>query len=152
MSRGICGLLKSYGSTNRHTEAAGFWVAALLFSVLLFMAGHVGNAGETPLGILAVGVAGLTFAFSLWRTGTLWWAIGFHAAWDWAQSFLYGVADSGSRVEGHLLSTHPAGPSALSGGSVGPEGSVFAIPTLLLVCLVIHVTLPRRAVPASARP
>jgi hypothetical protein len=45
----------------------------------------------------------------------------------------------------HLLATHPIGARMLSGGSDGPEGSVLGIPVLLLVALVIHLTLPRRA-------
>ena len=72
------------------------------------------------------------FAFSLWRTGSLWWAIGLHAAWDWAQSFLFGVADSGGISTHRLLSTHPVGPAWLSGGATGPEGSIFVLLVMLL--------------------
>jgi uncharacterized protein len=31
---------------------------------------------------------GLLFCLSLRRTGSLWWAVGFHAAWDWGQTLL----------------------------------------------------------------
>ena len=144
VSRGVAGIARTMNPTFRHSHAVGFWVSAFLFSVLLFMAGHLANPGETLPGILAVGLAGTTFAFSLYRTGSLWWAIGFHAAWDWAQSFLYGVPDSGTMVQGHLFATHPLGAPLLSGGTTGPEGSIFVLPTLLLVCAVIHFTLPRR--------
>ncbi|HTU60556.1 MAG TPA: hypothetical protein VMF89_19025, partial [Polyangiales bacterium] len=82
-------------------------------------------------------------AFSLWRTGSLWWAIGLHAAWDWAQSFLFGVADSGSVSAYRLMSTHPVGSPWLSGGATGPEGSVFVLPVMLLITLVAVLTLPR---------
>lgn len=143
-ARGFRILVLRFAPDSRRAETIGFWAAAGLLSAALFMFLHTGNPGETVVGILAVGVAGLTFAFSLWRTGTLWWAIGFHAAWDWAQSYLYGVADSGGMVAGHLLNTHPTGSPLLSGGTTGPEGSIFVIPTLALVCLAIHITLPRR--------
>src|ERR1019366_3201038 len=46
------------------------------------------NPGESPIGMLSAGLVGMVFCFSLWRTGSLWWAIGFHTAWDWSQSFL----------------------------------------------------------------
>jgi uncharacterized protein len=81
----------------------------------------------------------------LWRTGSLWWALGFHAAWDWAQSFVLGVADSGAMVQFHLLGTHPQGKALLSGGATGPEGSVFVLGILGLVAGVAVWTLPNRS-------
>ncbi len=121
-------------------RALGFWSTAVLLSVL-FGAGHRGNAGESPLGLLSAALAGLVFCYSLWRSGSLWWAIGFHAAWDWAQSFLFGVADSGILSAGRLLATHPAGPVLLSGGTTGPEGSILVVPVLACVALAIRWTL-----------
>ena len=150
VSRGIAGLTRALDPTFGPSHALSFWITALIFSVGFFTAGHLVNPGETAAGIAAVGLAGITFAFSLWRTGSLWWAIGFHTAWDWAQSFLFGVPDSGTIVANRLLATHPLGPSFLSGGSAGPEGSVFVLPTFLLVCLVIHLTLPRRSYPLTS--
>jgi membrane protease YdiL (CAAX protease family) len=96
---------------------------------------HLANSGESPAGLIAAGLIGLVFCLSLWRTGSLWWAIGFHTAWDWAQSFLYGVGDSGSTIAGHWLISHPAGRTILSGGATGPEGSVFVLPTIALAGL-----------------
>ena len=144
VSRGVAGITRALDPHNRHPHAWGFWVSAFLFSACLFMLGHIGNPGETVPGILAVGLAGMTFAFSLWRTGSLWWAIGFHATWDWSQSYLYGVHDSGIAAAGHLLNSHPIGSTLLSGGDTGPEGSIFVLPTFLVIGAVIHYTLPRR--------
>ena len=146
LARGIAGLSAWLGA-KRHAAAIGFWVAAIVFSVTLFAYVHTGNGGETAMGITAVSLAGITFVFSLWWTGSLWWAIGFHAAWDWAQSYLYGVADSGLVSQGHLLVTTPAGNPLLSGGSTGPEGSVLVIPVLLASMLVVWKTMPRRLPP-----
>ena len=125
-----------------HTDTLGFWTAAVILS-FVFGFGHISNPGESPLGLLAAAIVGLVFCLSLWRTGTLWWAIGFHASWDWAQSFLYGVADSGLMVKGHLYATHTLGRPLLSGGLTGPEGSVFLLPILLAAVAVILLTLPR---------
>jgi membrane protease YdiL (CAAX protease family) len=122
-------------------EAFGFWSAALLLS-FAFSLGHTSNPGESPIGLASAGLIGFVFCLSLWRTGSLWWAIGFHASWDWAQSFLYGVADSGGMVRGHLLATHPAGRPILSGGATGPEGSLFILPIVALAAAVIVLTLP----------
>lgn len=150
LARGVAGLTRALSPGNLHAHVIGFWIAASIFSVILFTAAHTGNHGETFEGIAAVALAGTVFAFSLYRTGSLWWAIGFHTAWDWGQSYLYGTPDSGVLARGHLLITHPIGRPMLSGGSAGPEGSLFVLPTFLLVALIIHLTLPRRSYPLTA--
>ncbi len=138
----------------------GFWTAALLLS-FGFSFTHSSNAGESPIGLLSAALIAVVFCLSLWRTGSLWWAIGFHAAWDWAQSFLYGVADSGIVIHDHLFATHPTGRTVLSGGLTGPEGSLFILPVVGLTAAVVVFTLPcvhrdappaqRDAPPASTR-
>jgi membrane protease YdiL (CAAX protease family) len=141
LSRGFAGVY-SWMAKSPHNKAAGFWTAAIVLSVL-FGLGHRQNAGESPIGLFAAGLAGLVFCLSLWRTGSLWWAIGFHTSWDWAQSYLYGVADSGLMVQHHLLATHPLGKPLMSGGATGPEGSVFVLLILALVVCIVMLTLPR---------
>ncbi len=150
VSRGVAGIARAMDPANRHTFQWGFWIAASLFSGVFFMLGHIGNPGETFCGIIQVGLAGAVFAFSLYRTGSLWWAIGFHTSWDWAQSYLYGVRDSGTMVQGHLLAAHAMGRPLLSGGNDGPEGSIFGIPIFLLIFAIIHFTLPKRDYPLTA--
>jgi hypothetical protein len=141
LTRGLAGVYQ-WAFKTRHSAALGFWTAALVFSVL-FGLGHGSNPGESPIGLLSAGLVGFVFCLSLWRTGSLWWAIGFHASWDWAQSYLYGVADSGLMVQHHLLATHPTGTAILSGGTTGPEGSIFILAVLLIIALIIIFTLPR---------
>jgi membrane protease YdiL (CAAX protease family) len=133
--------------------AFGFWTSALILS-FAFGLSHKTNPGESPIGELSAGLIGLIFCLSLWRTGSLWWALGFHAAWDWAQSFLYGVADSGTLIEHRLFATHPVGRPILSGGLTGPEGSAYVLAILALTTIVILVTLPHTSSPPRppARP
>jgi membrane protease YdiL (CAAX protease family) len=141
LARGLAGIYGALFNT-RHRHALGFWTAAVVFS-FLFGLGHSNNPGESPFGLVSAGLAGLVFCLALYRTGSLWWAIGFHASWDWAQSFLYGVADSGTMVRGHLYATHPTGAPILSGGLTGPEGSILLIPALALAVAAIVFTLPK---------
>jgi len=124
-------------------EGMGFWPAAVLMS-LLFAAMHVQNPGESKVGIVAVFAFGIMLAFSLWRTGSLLWAIGFHFMWDYSESFLYGVPDSGLVQPEHLLSTRLSGPVWITGGSVGPEGSWLIFIVLAMVAMAIHVAYPKR--------
>lgn len=139
LARGL-GALLHLVTASPYAKAIGFWSAAAIFS-FIFGFGHKGNAGESPIGLLSAGLIGLVFCLSLWRTGSLWWAVGFHAAWDWTQSFVFGVADSGTLIRFHLLASHPQGAPLLSGGTTGPEGSLFVLPTILLITLAIPLTL-----------
>src|SRR5437868_3747296 len=79
----------------------GFWPSALILSAC-FGAVHWRNPGETWAGLLAAALIGLFLCLTLRRTGSLWFAVGFHAFWDWGESFLYSVPDSGTMVTGHL--------------------------------------------------
>jgi uncharacterized protein len=119
-----------------------FWPAASLLSVV-FGAAHLGNHGENALGVLQVVETGLLFCLTIRRTGNLWFAVGFHAAWDWAETFFYGTPDSGLLGVGRLLNSSVRGPNWLTGGSAGPEGSIIAILALLCCALLIHFRFPK---------
>jgi uncharacterized protein len=140
LARGLAGIYHDVFKAP-HYKALGFWSAALGLS-FVFGFIHSTNPGESPIGLLSAGLVGLVFCLSLYRTGSLWWAIGFHASWDWAQSFLFGVADSGTMVAGHLLETKPLGSPIFSGGLTGPEGSIFIIPVLVVAVGIVWFTLP----------
>lgn len=141
LTRGLAGLYQR-AFKARYSSALGFWTSAVILSVIFFL-GHTNNPGESPVGLLSVFMAGMFFCLSVWRTGSLWWAIGMHATWDWGQSFLFGVADSGLMAQHHLLATHPQGRALLSGGTTGPEGSILILGVLALGSVIILVTLPR---------
>jgi membrane protease YdiL (CAAX protease family) len=109
----------------------GFWPAALLTCVL-FAGGHVVDQGETPMGLIGLLAAGMLFCVAVKRTGSLWWAIGFHGAWDYAENFIFGTPDSGAFCLGALSHIRPLGAGWLSGGVTGPEGSVFSLAVLAI--------------------
>jgi len=135
-------LLRGYLQSTL-TRGVGFWWAAVLLS-LAFGATHLPNRGESPIGILSVVGAGLMFCLSLWLTKSLYWAVGLHAGWDWSQSFLYGVPDSGQVTSGHLFATHPSGGLIWSGGPTGPEGSIYVIPTMAVIALGLWIAWSQR--------
>jgi membrane protease YdiL (CAAX protease family) len=127
--------------SRRYARSIGFWIASLFTSILFFYL-HTRNPGETPLGLFQVFLAGMLFVVALWRTGSLWWGIGFHCTWDWGQSFLYGTPDSGGLIQGRLFATHASGNPLFSGGTTGPEGSILCIPILLFAIAVLFFTHP----------
>lgn len=117
----------------------GFWPAAVVLSCAFGLI-HLRNGGEQWLGIVAVAFIGMFFCLTLRRTGNLWFAVGFHAAWDWGESFLYSVPDSGTISPGHLLNSSLHGPQWLSGGSVGPEGSIFCFLVIVAAWILFDRT------------
>lgn len=124
------------------SRGLGFWTAAVATSVL-FGAAHVTNSGESYIGVACAAIIGLVNAYSLRWSGSLWWAIGLHASWDWGETFFYGVSNSGQVVDHHLLSIEPTGPAWLSGGAVGPEGSALVFAVVLILLASVPLTLRR---------
>jgi len=55
--------------------------------------------------------------------------------WNWAQSYLFGVSNSGQVSNGHLFAIHPSGALLWVGGATGPEGSIYIIPTMAIIAL-----------------
>jgi membrane protease YdiL (CAAX protease family) len=121
----------------------GFWPAAFILSALFALV-HLDNEKHSAPGLVSIFIFGLLFSLFLRRTGNLWFPIGFHAGWDWGQTFFYGVPDSGMLPYHSLLKSYFSGPQWLTGGTVGPEASVFA-PMVLLIAAILFSRLYREA-------
>ena len=117
------------------TTGIGFWPSAIVLSALFGLA-HAANPGESKAGLASVVLFGLLFCLFLKRRGNLWWAVGFHAGWDWGQTFFYGVPDSGTLPDRNLFNCTFTGPAWLTGGTVGPEASIFTPIVLIIVAAV----------------
>src|SRR5215218_1065161 len=106
-------------------ERLGTWLA-LAISALLFALLHLASPTATVTSAILAGLEGgilLSAAYALTRR--LWLPIGIHFAWDFSQDVL--VSANG------LVRPNLTGPSSLSGGDSGIEGSILA----LLLCLMI---------------
>jgi uncharacterized protein len=125
----------------------GFWPAAIILSTTFGLV-HLGNEGEQWPGALAAAFIALFFCLTLRRTGSLWFAVGFHAAWDWGESFFYSVPDSGLPAPGHLLNSSLHGSVWLTGGSVGPEGSVLCFIVIALLWITFDQVYAGRRAPS----
>jgi membrane protease YdiL (CAAX protease family) len=122
---------------TQFTLATGleFWPAATTLSAA-FGALHLANGGEDKVGALSVFAIGMFFCLTLRRTGNLWFAVGLHAAFDWGETFLFSVPNSGIVASGHLLNSSFHGPMWLTGGTVGPEGSVMAFVVVGIAAII----------------
>ena len=121
------------------TPTVSGWIGVLVYGALV----TVGFAAQ-------VGLFGVFACLLLRLTGNLWMPIGFHAAWNWGQTFLFGVSDSGhAAAPGHFFtaSVSTSAPEWLSGGATGPEGSALCV--ALIATLILGLALYRRQTPAS---
>jgi membrane protease YdiL (CAAX protease family) len=130
---------------TQFTLATGleFWPAATTLSAA-FGALHLANGGEDKVGALSVFAIGMFFCLTLRRTGNLWFAVGLHAAFDWGETFLFSVPNSGIVASGHLLNSSFHGPMWLTGGTVGPEGSAMAFAVVGIASIVFSRVYPAR--------
>jgi hypothetical protein len=132
------------------TTGIGFWPAATALSAA-FGAIHLHNSGEDNVGALSVFVIGMFFCLTLWRTDNLWFAVGLHAAFDWGETFLFSVPDSGLVAPGHLLNSSLYGPAWLTGGLVGPEGSVMTFIVVAFAAALFVFVYPSKEQPARGQ-
>ncbi len=118
-------------------------VVALVVSSVLFGLTHLVNVNASLWGTLAIALTGGTLTTAAYVvTRSLWLPIGLHFAWNFTHAGIFGVVLSGADTPPDgLLHLTLSGPSVLTGGTFGPEASLFT----LLVCLVPTVLLLRRA-------
>lgn len=108
-------------------------VLALWLMSAGFAAVHVWNPGVTGLGVVNILAAGLLLGVVYLKTGSLWWATGAHLGWNWALGYLGDLPVSGLELmDAPLVMSVVSGPTWLSGGSFGPEGS--ALTAVALLC------------------
>ena len=125
------------------SRALSFWPAAAILS-LWFIWGHVGHEGATPVSLAAAGLFALVLAYSFLRTGSLWFALGFHASWNFTQSFVFGLPNSGGITPQSLIVSHLQGAPLLTGGSAGPEGSLLGLLAICALAAAVHFGFPRQ--------
>jgi uncharacterized protein len=126
--------------------AIGFWPSAILLSIVFGFV-HLGSRGENWMGGVTAGLFGLFLCSTLRRTGNLWFALGLHASFVYAETFIYSVPNSGFPSYGHLLNSTLQGPRWLTGGSVGPEASVMMFVALALLFMLFEGFGPRATNP-----
>lgn len=139
----VLGLLVCVWFYRRGSDAMRFWLASWIGSSLFGLV-HTFNPGENWIGIFSAAAIGFVFCVSVKLTGSVWWAIGFHAAWDWGLTYFYGAADSGNPAQGHFLSTSPVGNALWSGGDAGPEGSLLILPLMVVVVVGLNLAYGRK--------
>jgi len=117
-------------------RGAGFLPAALITSAI-FAGDHLEKPGENAMDIGMIFFLGLILCLSVRRTGSLWWAVGWHAAFDFGQLFLIGTRNGGYMPVGRLFEVTFPGPAWLNGGELGTEASIFMVPAVIATFIYV---------------
>lgn len=114
-------------------DGIGFWPAALVLSIGFGALHYFLKPHERWEDFAATGLLGLFGCLTVRRTGTVAFVIGFHAAFDFANLFVWSGQNGGDYAIGHLLDTQWQGAKWLTGGVLGPEASWFTLAVTLLM-------------------
>ena len=105
---------------------------ATIVTALVFAARHLQNPNVSALGIINIILISIGLTLGMLRLRSLWYAIGWHIAWNFSLSFVFGLANSGYSPESFglagasVFSSALSGQTWLTGGGFGLEGSVVA--------------------------
>jgi membrane protease YdiL (CAAX protease family) len=113
---------------------------AVLISGVMFSGIHLSNPGSTRIWLFRLFFQGALLAYATFRTRSLWWSVGYHTGWNWVSAPLFGAVGSGYMDEGHIFNFNPHGPMLVTGGSAGPEGSIFAFFAVLIAFVILRGT------------
>jgi uncharacterized protein len=108
-------------------DGIGFWPAAIFLSSIFGLVHLIFKPQENWIDPTSVALYGMFWCLTLRRTGSLWFAIGFHAASDYADMILFAEPNTGNNglpLPGHLLDVRFHGPEWLTGGPRGTEASL----------------------------
>jgi membrane protease YdiL (CAAX protease family) len=125
-------------------RGAGFWPGALI-TTALFAGLHLVKPHENAIDIGMIFALGLIICISVRITGSLWWAVGWHAAFDFGQLFIIGTPNGGHVPQGRLFDVTFPGPAWATGGELGTEASYFMIPAVVGTFIYVVRFLRRRS-------
>ncbi len=131
-------------------DGIGFWAAAIVLSTGFGALHYFLKPHERWEDFASTGLLGLFMCLTVRRTGTLAFAIGFHAAFDFANLFLWSGQNAGEYAVGHLLEALWAGPQWLTGGLLGPEASWMMFVVVALMFVLFQRWYPHRKFPSDA--
>ena len=115
-----------------------YWLTVIINSVFFGLI-HLGNDGVTVMAIVDLIVTGLLFSAMVYYFDSLWMAMAVHAGWNFTQSILAGLPNSGNVVPYSVfkLDAATARDSFFYNVAFGVEGTIPAIAIQLVVLAAI---------------
>ena len=125
------------GIVFRITEERWGSTIAFLVSSVIFAGLHLVNPHVTVISTACVMAVSLLLGAAYMYYRSLWVPIAFHFAWNFTQNGIFGAITSGHEKTSSLLKTQISGPTMLTGGPFGPEGSIQAVLLCLIAALIV---------------
>ena len=120
-------------------RSIGFWPAAAITTAIFVALHYFYKPGENIWDVVTLTSLALLLCYSVLRTGNLWFAVGFHVAFDYVQLFVIGTPNGGQFPVGRLFDVSFLGPNWLTGGSLGTEASVLMYPIMALLWIYAFI-------------
>ncbi len=118
-------------------KSIGFWPAAAIIALIFAAEHYFFKEGENVWDVITLVSLSLLLSYSILRTGTLWFAVGFNFAVDYMQLFVIGTPNGSQFPVGRLLEARFNGPAWLTGGPLGTEASFLMYPAIALLWLYV---------------
>lgn len=118
-------------------KSIGFWPASIVIALIFTAEHYFFKTGENVWDVITLVSLSLLMSYSLSRTGTLWFAVGFHFAFDYMQLFVIGTPNGAQFPVGRLLNASFNRPAWLTGGVLGTEASFLMYPAVALLWFYI---------------
>ncbi len=107
-------------------EKLGSYITLVILA-LIFVGIHLASPNGTVLAAISISIhAALLLGAAYIYSRNLWLPIAIHFSWDFMQAGIFGAKLSGNIFSKSLLTTKIEGPSSITGGYFGPQGSIQA--------------------------
>ena len=123
----------------------GQYLAAALINGIFFGLIHITNNGATPIAIIDIMICGIEYSALVYYFDSVWMAMGMHAGWNFTQSILAGLPNSGNVFPYSIfrLDAATATNSFFYDVGFGVEGTIPSI-IIELVVLVLIIVIGRK--------
>jgi len=120
-------------------RSIGFWPAAIVIAAIFAAAHYFFKPGENIWDVITLVTLSLWLCYTVLRTGNLWFAVGFHIAFDFMQFFVIGTPNGTQIPQGRMLDVTFDGPAWLTGGVLGTEASFLMYPLIVAIWLYVFL-------------
>jgi membrane protease YdiL (CAAX protease family) len=127
-------------------RSIGFWPASIAIAAVFAALHYVFKDGENIWDVITLVSISIMLCYSVRRTGALWFAVGFHVAFDFMQFFVIGTPNGGNTPVGRMFDVTFDGPAWLTGGVLGTEASFLMYPAIAVAFLYIWGRYPKSGV------
>ena len=112
---------------------------AIMFNSIIFGLLHIFNDGASVLTILGTFLVGVMWSLFTYYSGTIWEAIAFHTMWNYTQTFIYGLPNSGNVSIYSIFKVVDSSSGIAYNKVYGLEGTIIGVIIDIIVIVIIQL-------------